>query len=195
LYPQQALSTHTSEEEEEEATTKTTAEVEQQHETSPPKQRQRPLVAITAKPSVVNKLISVVEIIKRDVRGSQSPTERRLFQYTAIKGVLEKTSKPEGAVKRKKVEARGEKRVREETGKDEGAKRAKVTGDGDEGDIDEDMAGSGAESEDAFSTQATPVFQVDKPKRDAPYLTIYLSPVSIRELREAYGEQSVFSRP
>lgn len=119
-----------------------------------------------------------------------------MFQYTAIKGVVEETSKPKGGtVKQKRVEGGGKKRVRQDGARDGGGKRFKMTEGEEGGEAEEDGAGSDAESEDAFATQVTSIFQLDKPKRDAPYLTIYLSPVSIKELREAYGEQRVFSSP
>jgi len=158
-------------------------------------QQQQPLVAITAKPAVANKLISVVEIIKRDVRESPVASGKALFQYTAIKGVVE-ASKPKRAVPQKNKTEGSKKRPRDEDqdgGREGAGKRVKMT-EGAGENVEEDEGRSDAESEDAFVTQATPVFQVEKPKRDVPYLTIYLSPVHIKELREAYGEEQVFSR-
>lgn len=102
-----------------------------------------PIVALTAKARVANKLISIVEIAKRDL------TSRKLalYQYTALGSEMVEISKKTASSK------------------------------GDEGD---------EESDDAFEAVAASDVPVTK-MREMPVLTIYLSTVSVKELKVAHG--------
>jgi len=146
-----------------------------------------PLVALTTKSTVANKLISIIEIIKREVAlpKENDDKQRRLYQYTTIKGVvtaekqLRTTKAGEGQRKRA--------RQAEDIDGQAGAKKRKTEENQDHG------AASDAESEDAFVTQATPLPAISSGasvQRPVPYMTVFLSPVPIGELRDAFGEQS-----
>ena len=108
-----------------------------------PKDNKHPIVALTAKARVANKLISIVEIAKRDL-ASRKVT---LFQYTALSSEMVEISKKAPSSK------------------------------GDEGD---------EESDDAFEAVAASDVPATK-MREMPVLTIYLSTVSIKELKIAHG--------
>jgi len=146
-----------------------------------------PLIALTTKSTVANKLISIVEIVKREVASPEENDDkkRRLYQYTTIKGVVTagKQSRATNAGEGQRKRAR----QAEEIDGQAGAKKRKTEETQDHG------AGSDAESEDAFVTQATPLPAISSgasAQRPVPYMTVFLSPVPIGQLRDAFGEQS-----
>ncbi|KAK4901755.1 hypothetical protein LTR27_001527 [Elasticomyces elasticus] len=111
----------------------------------------KPAIAcLTAEAKVASKLVSVVEIAKRDL----TTKGIKCFQYNTLGSHL--------------VDVPRERRK-------PGGKEAGKTGDGD------------VEDEDAFQTMADPMGATKK--RTVPTMTIYLSPVPVKELRAAYGEQ------
>lgn len=133
--------------------------------------------------------------------------KRRLYQYTAIKGVVRaenigkvvSTADARGATGRKRVRGKADGDDVEEDGDGKRLRKKMkkhnhhhhMDGDGD-GLAHEQGENSDAESEDAFATQATPAPMQDaKATRPVPYLTVYLSPTPVKELRDAYGEQVV----
>ncbi|KAK3710083.1 hypothetical protein LTR37_010514 [Vermiconidia calcicola] len=105
------------------------------------------LVALTAKARIASKLISVVEIAKREMAASKIG----IYQYNALGSEMSEISpRPEN------------KRV------------AQPNSDG--------------ESDDAFETMGAQ--NADRTtKKSAPLMTTYLSTTSIKEMRNAYGEQ------
>ncbi|KAK5675961.1 hypothetical protein LTS10_011250 [Elasticomyces elasticus] len=110
----------------------------------------KPAIAcLTAEAKVASKLVSVVEIAKRDL----ATKGIKCFQYNALGShvvdVPRERRKPRGG-------------------------EVKKTGDAEEAD------------EDAFQTMADPMGATKK--RSVPTMTIYLSPVSVKELRAAYGD-------
>ena len=106
------------------------------------KDNKHPIVALTAKARVANKLISIVEIAKRD----SASRKGALYQYTALSSEMVEIS----------------------------AKNADSKGD------------QGEESDDAFEAVAASDVPATK-MREMPVLTIYLSTVSIKELKIAHG--------
>ncbi|KAK5718085.1 hypothetical protein LTR17_015873 [Elasticomyces elasticus] len=111
----------------------------------------KPAIAcLTAEAKVASKLVSVVEIAKRDL----ATKGIKCFQYNALGSHV--------------IDVPRERRK-------PGGKEAGKTGEGD------------VEDEDAFQTMADPMGATKK--RSVPTMTIYLSPVSVKELRAAYGEQ------
>ncbi|PPJ59187.1 hypothetical protein CBER1_03070 [Cercospora berteroae] len=121
------------------------------------------VVAITAaSPRAAGKLISIVEIAKRDLVARQVP----VYQYAALGSRLDEIPRRgnHGDNKTK----RGEKG------------RTAATGGGGEQDDES--------SDDAFEVMGQAQGSETK-KRNVPVLTVYLSTVSVKELKVACGEQ------
>lgn len=110
------------------------------------------IASLRAKASVANKLISAIEIAKRDL----SQNNEKVYQYNAL------TSEMANVKSAKSRVAEGGR-----SGNDDG-------GDGD--------AAAAQEEDEAFE----PLEQKDETE-EVPVLTIYLSLVSIKELRDAHG--------
>jgi hypothetical protein len=127
----------------------------------PPAQSLPPLVTLTAQAKTANKLISIVEIVKREAR-KVNPSNK-VFQYTEL------TSKM--------IEIPREPPARD--------KPKTALGDKTASDRDD---GSPNEEDEAFETMPEPQQAGSIMKlRRVPVLTIYLAAVSVRELKVAFG--------
>ncbi|KAI9048617.1 hypothetical protein LZ554_007449 [Drepanopeziza brunnea f. sp. 'monogermtubi'] len=130
------------------------------------KKKGRVVVMMYAKAAVVAKMISVAEIVKREVgRGGG-----KWWQYCVVGELLE-------ARKSKGGESQGKGKGRKEERRDKG----------------EDGDGEDDGEEEGFETMKTPFERalVGKEKvRAMPNMCLYLSRVRIEGLRKAYGEQT-----
>jgi hypothetical protein len=131
------------------------------------------LVALYAKANVASKMISVVEIAKREIaeRGG------KWFQYNAVGELVEERKlKPQGSEKGGK------------NGVGDASTASEKVGDPQKEEEDENNeADSGSE---AFETMKTPFERAIEGKakiRAVPVMTVYLSRVRIDRLRKAYG--------
>lgn len=110
------------------------------------------IASLRAKASVANKLISAIEIAKRDL----SRNNKKVYQYNALTSEMANVKSAKSPVAKCG-----------QPGNDDG-------GDGD--------AAAAEEEDEAFE----PLEQKDETE-EVPVLTIYLSLVSIKELRDAHG--------
>ncbi|KAF1350840.1 hypothetical protein BDV97DRAFT_157316 [Delphinella strobiligena] len=118
--------------------------------------RKTAIASLRAKASVANKLISAIEIAKRDL----SQINKKVYQYNALTSETVNVKSPKTRVAK-------------------GGQPGNEDGDGDKGDA------AAEEEDEAFE----PLEQKDETE-EVPVLTIYLSLVSIKELRDAHGEQT-----
>ncbi|GIZ44211.1 hypothetical protein CKM354_000741500 [Cercospora kikuchii] len=122
------------------------------------------VVAITAtSPKAAGKLISIVEIAKRDLVARGVP----VYQYSALNSRLDEIPR-RGNHGDNKIK-RGEKGPNAATG-------------GGGGEQDDES------SDDAFEVMGQAQGSETK-KRNVPVLTVYLATVSVKELKVAFGEQ------
>ena len=140
------------------------------HLTTEPQQDAKSTICkLTARSNVANKLISIVEIAKREILASSSRSDARhdggsLYQYSAL-GSEMVTLKPPTTEKK--------------TARQEG-----LTADGD---VEAAVAtnNNNDDDEDAFEVMKGP--EQKEKIRAVPVLTVYLSRVSVKELKKAYG--------
>ncbi|TVY92909.1 hypothetical protein LAWI1_G000809 [Lachnellula willkommii] len=121
------------------------------------------VVMLHSKAKVASKLISVVEIAKREIAAGGG----KWFQYNAVEGLLEENSQ-------------------EEDGEDEGGVKV---GKADGMDAEEEDE----EEEESFETMKTPFERAIEGKakvRAVPGMTTYLSRIRIEGLGKKYGEQT-----
>lgn len=129
------------------------------------------VVILSAKGEVGGKLISVVEIVKRELAGQGA----KWFQYTIVEGKKEERKKK----KMRKQDDSGEEK-RQENGKES-------VGDAEEEEDDGE--------EEAFEVMKTPFERAieGQPKiREVPAMVIYLSRVRLDGLRKKYGYAHLF---
>ncbi|GAB7348290.1 hypothetical protein MBLNU459_g6270t1 [Dothideomycetes sp. NU459] len=126
------------------------------------------VVCLRAKASVANKLISIIEIAKRDLTQGGN----KIYQYSSLGSEIVKlkpSKKPAS-----KINSTDDKHTK----KDGLAEEGKEEDEGEEEEEEDD-------EEEAFQTMD------EKAKiRNVPVLTVHLSTVPIKELREAHGEQA-----
>lgn len=127
------------------------------------------LVVMYAKAPVSGKLISVVEVVKREM-GQKG---RKWYQYSALSEtmVVIPRQKPKSAQKKGKVEMEGK-----------------------EGNGCGEMEIDGEEDEESYfetlKTKQERVLEGTDRVRAVPVLTVYLSRVPIEKLKQKYGEQT-----
>jgi len=122
------------------------------------------LVRLHAAAKAGAKLISVVEIVKRELKAEGV----LCFQYTAVEGVMKEQHAPAGEGQKKK-----------ENGKEKG---------GADGDVEEED-----EEEEGFEVMKTPFersIEGQKKVRAVPMLTIWLAREKIEALGRRFGEQN-----
>ena len=135
------------------------------------------VVTVTARAPFANRMLSVVEIAKRELVGRKS----RWFQYSAVVGRVEEM----------KSEGKGELR-HTGSGKTAGGFRGSGEGKENEAGLDVEMGdetGGGEdeeEEEDAFETIRFEAEERTK-VRAVPVMTVYLSRVPIPELKAEFG--------
>jgi hypothetical protein len=126
-----------------------------------PAQSLPPLVTLTAQAKTANKLISIVEIVKREAR-KVNPSNK-VFQYTELTSKMIEIPREPPARDKPKT-ALGDKTA---SGRDDGSPN---------------------EEDEAFETMPEPQQAGSIMKlRRVPVLTIYLAAVSVRELKVAFG--------
>ncbi|MCJ1440179.1 MAG: hypothetical protein MMC23_000662 [Stictis urceolatum] len=130
------------------------------------------LVVLYAKASCACKLVSALEIAKREV----GPGGGRLWQYSRVSGgLIEFKEREKGSGKE------GGRRL-------DGKVEREGKGKGRDGEDEEGMEkGDGSESEVAFETYKG---KERKKVRAVPNLTVYLSRVPVPELKEKFGQQT-----
>ncbi|KAF2759710.1 hypothetical protein EJ05DRAFT_474773 [Pseudovirgaria hyperparasitica] len=121
------------------------------------------VVALTAKAGTANKMISVVEIAKRELEKEKL----KWFQYSAVGSRIEELKE-----KLKKEEGKGQKGNGRAFGGD--------TADTEDVNMVEEI------EEEAFETMVLPE---RKKVRAVPYLTVYMARVPVQLLKAEYGEQ------
>lgn len=130
------------------------------------------VVAVTARAPFANRMLSVVEIAKRELVGRKS----RWFQYSAVAGRVEEM----------KSEEKGELR-RTGSGKMAGGLGSSEEEKENKAGLDVEMGGGeGEEEEDAFETMRFEAEERTK-VRAVPVMTVYLSRVPIPELKAEFG--------
>lgn len=132
-------------------------------QTQPPAHLLPPLITLTAQAKTANKLISIVEIVKREAR--KANPRHKVFQYTELTSkMIEIPRNPPARDKAK-------------------------TAVGDKASLDQDDGGEVPNEEDeAFETMPEPQSHGSTMKlRRIPVLTAYLAAASVRELKVAFG--------
>ena len=126
------------------------------------------VVMLHSKAKVASKLISVVEIAKREIAGGGE----KWFQYNAVEGVLEERAEE-----------------KEKDGKEVAKDVVRGEGGGESMDVKEKDE-EDEEEEESFETMKTPFERAIEGKakvRAVPGMTTYLSRVRIEVLRKKYG--------
>jgi len=139
-----------------------------------------PIVVITAKAGVASKMVSIVEIAKRVLKGRSL----KLFQYSTVQKELQEVKKK--GQRKPELKPSNEDAVEKDAGSREG-----------DGDLvmgtaeDKDDEEEAFESMEGGSKRSIPMGHVPEEKkiRGIPLMTVYLSRISIKELKEVYGEQ------
>ena len=135
------------------------------------------VIVLHARSNVVSKLITVVEIAKREVEQENG----KWFQYSRVWGELCEFKEKQ----KQKVDKDGEGEVQAEgrrlgANAEEGEKKKE--------DVDVDMTNEGEEEEEeAFETMAPKAETARKKVRAVPILTIYVSRVPVPELKAKFG--------
>lgn len=143
------------------------------------------VVAVTARAPFANRMLSVVEIAKRELVGRKS----RWFQYSAVVGRVEEM----------KSEGKGELR-HTGSGKTAGGLGGSGEGKENEAGLDVEMGDEtgGGEDEEEEEDAFEPIrFEAEERTkvRAVPVMTVYLSRVPIPELKAEFGEQTFDPRP
>ena len=123
------------------------------------------IVRLHANAKAASKLISVVEIVKREFKTSQAPC----FQYTSVEGVIKEYQEPAKDIK----------------------KKGKAAEDKEYGGVDKDE--DEGEEEEGFEMMKTPFersIEGMKKVRAVPVLTIWLSREKVEALGRKLGEQN-----
>lgn len=134
------------------------------HTDAPKRAERATIVALSARSKAATKLVSVVEVVKRELDG------RGLgwWQYSGVHGVLDEMGGKDGSGA-DSAGLRGKKRTRESEGESEGEE------DGEE---------------EVFEKMRVPGEEERQKVRQIPVITIYMSRTPVPELRRRFGEQA-----
>ncbi|MCJ1384726.1 hypothetical protein MMC17_007844 [Xylographa soralifera] len=152
------------------------------------------VVALYAKANMASKMISVVEIVKREVEREGG----RLYQYSRLESLLEqlKEKKPKTEKGGKNPAVNG-KTLQEWQAAQDGSVEVPLQSATNDVEMEEQDK---AEEEEAFETMTEkgPIDQAQMPNseerkkvRAIPTMTIYLSGVPVPDFKQLYGEQAV----
>lgn len=137
-----------------------------------------------AKAGVASKLITVAEIVKREIGKKEDNGKGGVwYQYIIVDSLLGEVERRDG--------------VSAETGKgrvgQKNKESRKESGEGDDEDVDMDEGAQSDGSEEVFETMKTPFERAIEgtPKvRGVPVMVMYLSRVKINALRKLCGEET-----
>ncbi|MCJ1232252.1 hypothetical protein MMC14_000201 [Varicellaria rhodocarpa] len=136
------------------------------------------VVALHAKAPVVSKMVTIVQIVKRNIEKEKS----KWWQYSKLHGqIIELDETPKKGRERGKMLREWESNRAAASGPDPAAST-----------LDGTAVEADGEDDQAFEMMDTNDQQAEARKRirAVPIMTIYMSMVPVKELREAYSEQT-----